>query len=152
MAETQKATTGKKSQVWLETGPGTGIYKQLVQVTEFALPQPEQEQLDATHLESDGKEYIPGDVDYGELEVSGNYRPGSDTDERLEELAVGDDTVNAIFIVAERGTLTKQYSCDVNVSRYGPDTIDRAVNKFTATLRATGAVTSTAYTTPPATS
>lgn len=149
MAETQLATTGKKSQVWIEDAPGANTYTQLKHVKRFGMPKPEREKLESTHLESEGKEYVPGDVDFGDFDIVTNYRPGSDTDERLEELAVGEDTIGIILIVAIRGTLTKQYSGDINVLQYGPDEINRAVNEAVASVSSTGAFTSAAYTTPP---
>lgn len=150
MAETQLDTTGRKSQVWIEDAPGANTYTQLRRVKNFGFPRAVRERLESTSLEDDAKTYVPGDKDFEEFDIVTNFRPGSDTDERLEDLANGEDEIGIIIIVAIRGTLTKQYSFDGLVLSYGPDTVERgSVTEATARVTATGSVTSAAYTTPP---
>lgn len=150
MAETQLDTTGRKSEIWIEDSPGAGTYTKLRRVKTLNLPTSSRERLESTSLEDDAKTYVPGDKDFEEFDVVTNFRPGSDTDERLEDLAAGEDEIGVIIIVAIRGVLTKQYSFDALVLSYGPNDITRgAVTEATARLTATGNVTSAAYTTPP---
>lgn len=148
MAETQKASTGKKSQFFLHNG--TVLYK-LNQVKSFGLPSPETEQLESTHLESDAKEFISGDTDFGEFEVKLNLRPGSDTDLQLEDAAADDSGDDIAFKgnVAIRGVLSRSYDGNANVVAYDRGEINRSgVMEATARLRATGPVTSSAYVAP----
>lgn len=150
MAETQLDTTGRKSEIWIEDAPGAGTYTKLRRVKTLNIPRSSRERLESTSLEDDAKTYVPGDKDFEAFDVVTNYRPGSDTDERLEELAAGEDEIGMIVIAAIRGTLTKQYSFDALVLGYGPNDLTRgAVSEATANITATGNVTSAAYTTPP---
>lgn len=150
MAETQLDTTGRKSQVWIEDSPGAGTYTQLRRIKSFGHPRATREQLDSSSLEDDAKTFVPGDLDFSNFDIVSNYRAGSDTDERLEELAASEESIGVILIRAERGTLTKQYSFDMFVNEYGPDNAERSsVTTATANCKATGLVSSAAYTTPP---
>jgi hypothetical protein len=148
MPETTKASTGAKSQFHLFDG--AALYK-LNQVKSFGLPSPEVEQIESTHLESDAKEFIPGDTDFGEFEVKLNLRPGSTTDLLLEDAAADQSGADLAFrgILAVRGVLTRQYDGNCNVVAYDRGEINRSgVMEATARLRATGAVTSSAYVAP----
>jgi hypothetical protein len=150
MAETQLDTTGRKSQVWIENSVGSGTYTQLHRVKSFGHPKAAREQLESTSLEDDARTYVPGDLDFDNFDIVTNFRAGSDTDERLEDLAASEDTIGVVLIRAERGTLTKQYSFDMLVTSYGPDDAERGtVTTATASCKASGTVTSAAYTTPP---
>lgn len=152
MAETQLDTTGRKSQVWIEDSPGAGTYTQLRRIKSFGHPRATREQLDSSSLEDDAKTFVPGDLDFSNFDIVSNYRAGSDTDERLEELAASEESIGVILIRAERGVLTKQYSFDMFVNEYGPDNAERSsVTTATANCKATGLVSSAAYTTPPPT-
>lgn len=150
MTETQLDTTGRKSQVWIEDAPGAGTYTQLRRIKSFGHPRATREQLDSSSLEDDAKTFVPGDLDFSNFDIVSNFRAGSDTDERLEELAASEESIGVILIRAERGTLTKQYSFDMFVNEYGPDNAERSsVTTATANCKATGLVSSAAYTTPP---
>src|SRR5512139_3235179 len=81
MAETTAKSTGAKSEFWFNDG--SALYRAR-EVFTIGHPGFEVEQLDATSLESDAKEFIPGDTEYQEFDVVIYYRPGSDTDTKLE--------------------------------------------------------------------
>jgi hypothetical protein len=148
MAETQKFSTGAKSEVWIEDSPGAGTYTKLHHVKRFGHPTTEREKLEGTHLESDAKEYVAGDAEPQEFDIVVNYRPGSDTDLRLEELAGEEDDVSIILIRAVRGVLTRQYTFNAQVLSYAPDEAERgSVTEAIAKVQASGAITSAAYTT-----
>lgn len=143
MAETTKASTGAKSRFSLHDG--TSLY-QLVQVKSFGLPSPEREQIESTHLESDAKEYVPGDVDYGEFEVVLNLRPGSDTDTKLEAAALAGDERAFTAELAVRGVLTRDYDGMANVVAYDRGEITRGgVMEATLRLQSTGPVTASVH-------
>lgn len=150
MSETQKDTTGRKSEVWIEDGPGAGTFTRLHRIKSFGHPIASRERLESSSLEDDAKTYVPGDVDFDEFDIISNFRAGSDTDVRLEELAASEDEIGVILIRAERGVLTRQYSFDMLVLSYGPDSAERStVTTATAKCSATGNVTSAAYSAPP---
>jgi hypothetical protein len=148
--ETQLDTTGRKSQVWVEDSPGAGTYTQLRRIKSFGHPRSTREQLDSTSLEDDDPTFVPGDLSRSAFNIVTNYRGGSDTDLKLEEMAASEDAYGVILIRAERGVLTRQFSFDLLVSEYGPDDAERkAVTTATASCQATGTVTAAAYTTAP---
>lgn len=149
MAETQKDTTGRKSQVWVEDSPGAGTYTQLRRVKRFGHPKSSREKLPSTSLEDDAPTHVPGDMEYESFQVVTNYRAGSDTDEKCEEIAASEEPYGVILIRAERGVLTKQYSFNA-FGDYSPDDAERgAVTEATLDLLPDGPVTAAAYTTPP---
>lgn len=148
--ETQLDTTGRKSQVWVEDSPGANTYTQLRRVKSFGHPRSTRGQLDSTSLEDDAPVYVPDDIEFDNFNIVTNYRAGSDTDEKLEELAAQEEPIGVILIRAERGVLTKQYAFDMYVNSYGPDDAERrTVTTATAECQATGDVTPSAYTAPP---
>ena len=151
MPETQKDTTGRKSQVWVEDTPGSATYVQLRRVKTIGHPTLTRANLDSTSLEDDDPTYVPDDRKADSFNIVTNYRAGSDTDLKLEEMADSEDPYNMIIIRAERGVLTRQFSFDVYVNSYKPDDAERgSVTTASASCQQTGAVTAAAYTTAPA--
>lgn len=143
VSEGQLASTGAKSELWLHDG--TALYK-LVQVKSFKLPSAERERIESTHLASDAKEYVPGDLDFGEFEAVLNLRPGSTTDTLCETLAAGQADVAFKACLAVRGTLTRDYTGTCIVLGYDHGEINRkGVMEATLKLAASGAVTSAAH-------
>lgn len=146
MAETTKASTGAKSEFWFNDG--SALYK-AVQVKSFGLPSPEVEQLDSTSLESDAKEFVPGDTDFGTFEVKLNLRPGSDTDTKLESWVASQAERAFLANVAVRSVLTRSYAGNAIAVAYDRGEITRGgVMEATLRLRSTGAVTAAAYVAP----
>jgi hypothetical protein len=146
MAETTKASTGAKSEFWFNDG--AALYK-AVQVKSFQLPSPEVEQLESTNLDSDAKEYVPGDTDFGLFEVKINLRPGSDTDTKIEAWVAAQTERAFLANLAVRGVLTRSYAGNAIAVGYDHGDIQRSgVMEATVKLRATGAVTSAAYVAP----
>lgn len=140
MPETVKASTGAKSKFSLHDG--TALY-QLKEVKSVQIPSFEVEQVETTHLESDAKEYVPGDIDFGEFEVVLNFRPGSDTDTKIEATATAQDERGFKVEVAVRGVLARSYTGNCIVIGYDRGEITRSgVMEATLRLRATGFVTS----------
>jgi hypothetical protein len=146
MAETQKASTGAKSEFWFNDG--SALYK-AVQVKSFGMPSPEVEQLESTYLESDAKEFVPGDTDFGDFEVKMNFRPGSDTDTKLEAWLAAQVERAFLENVAIRGTLVRSYAGTGILTAIDRGEIARGgVMEVTARIRSTGTVTSGAYVAP----
>lgn len=143
MAEDTKASTGAKSEFHLFDG--SALYR-LRQVKNFQIPSPDRDEHESTSLESDDKEFAPGDADFGEFNVVLNLRPGSDTDVKCEAAAAAQDERAFKAIVAVRRVLTRQYTGNCWVKKYDRGEVNRAgVMEATLTLRATGTVTSAAY-------
>jgi hypothetical protein len=126
MAETQKDTTGRKSEVWVEDSPGAGTFTQLRRVKSFGHPKSSRGQLESTALEDDAPTYVPDDIKFDNFSIVTNFRAGSDTDLKLEEMAASEEAYAMILIRAERGVLTRQYSFDMYVNSYGPDDAERS--------------------------
>ena|SRR5213596_2708809 len=146
MAETTFKSTGAKSEFWFHDG--SALYRAR-EVQSLGHPGFEVEQLESTSLESVAKEFVPGDTEYQEFDVVIYYRPGSDTDAKLEAW-VNAQTERAFKINrAVRGTLTRSYDGNAIAVSYLPDEAQRGeVTKATVRIRPTGAVTSSAYVAP----
>jgi hypothetical protein len=93
MAEDQLDTTGRKSQVWIEDSPGAGTYTQLRRVKSFGHPNHRAGSSNRRRLEDDAPVYVPDDIKFDNFSIVTNYRAGSDTDEKLEELAASEDPI-----------------------------------------------------------
>lgn len=151
MAETQEASTGWAGEVWLGTDDTVGTLAELVQVVSFSLPSDTAERVETTHLKSPNRrrEYTSGMIDGGELEVTLNFRPGSDTDQAIEDALAAGDPRSARFNVPELGVLAWTYDTTVQVLSYdkGEVTADGKM-EATVTMAVSGAVTGAAYVDP----
>jgi hypothetical protein len=146
MAETTAKSTGAKSEFWFNDG--SALYRAR-EVKTFGHPGFEVEQLDATSLESVAKEFVPGDIEYQEFDVEVYYRPGSDTDTKLEAWVSAQ--VERAFKInrAVRGTLTRSYDGNAIAVSYLPNDAERGeVTTAVLRVRPTGAVTASAYVAP----
>lgn len=146
MAEATLKSTGAKSEFWFHDG--SALYRAR-EVFTIGHPGFEVEQLDATSLESTAKEFIPGDIEFQPFDVTIYYRPGSDTDAKLEAWALA-QTERAIKINrAVRGTLTRSYDGTALAVSYIPGDAERGeVGKAVVNIRPTGFFTSSAYVAP----
>lgn len=151
MAETQEASVGWNGEVWLSTDDTVGNLDQLVQVVSFGLPSDQMDRVETTHLKSPNRrrEYTSGLIDGGEVTVTINFRPGSDTDQLLEDAQTAGDERAVRFNVPELGVLAWSYTTTAIVTGYdrGEVTADGKM-EATVTLAVTGAITSAAYVAP----
>lgn len=146
MAEATLKSTGAKSEFWFNDG--TSLYRAR-EVFTIGHPGFEVEQLESTSLESVAKEYIPGDIEYQAFDVVIYYRPGSDTDTKLEAWATAQIERAIKINRAVRGTLTRSYDASAILISYLPEDAARGeVTKATLSIRTSGAVTSSAYVAP----
>ena len=148
MAEDTEASTGYAGEVHLSTDATTANLTELVQVVSFSLPSDTSERVETTHLKSPNRrrEYTSGMIDGGELEVTLNFRPGTDTDLLIEAaLAAGDERA-AKFVIPELGVAAYDYDTTVVVIGYdkGEVTADGKM-EATVTMAVTGAVTGAAH-------
>lgn len=151
MAETTEASTGYAGEVWLSTDDTTGNLAELIEVVSFSLPSDTAERVETTHLKSPNRrrEYTSGMIDGGELEVTLNFRPGTDTDQLIEAALAAGDSRAVRFNIPELGTLAYTYDTTVLVTAYakGEVTADGKM-EATMTMAVTGAVTGGAYSAP----
>lgn len=151
MAETQEASIGWGGEVFLSTDATVGNLEELVQVVSFGLPSDEVDRVETTHLKSPNRrrEYTSGLVDGGEAEIVLNFRPGSDTDQAIEDAFIAGDERAIRFNVPELGEPAWSYTTTAIVTGYDRGTVT-AGDKMEATVTVTlsGAITSAAYVEP----
>lgn len=144
MPETQVASTGYNGEVHLSTDDTALNLAELVQVVSFSLPSDTAERVETTHLKSPNRrrEYTQGMIDGGEVEVTLNFRPGSDTDQAIESaLAAGDDRA-VRFVIPELGVAAYQYDTTAIVTGYDKGSVEAdGKMEATVTMAITGAVT-----------
>jgi hypothetical protein len=76
------AVTGYGTQFAIETGPGTNVFTDLVEVTDITPPNDKLDIIEATHMTSPNanKEFIVGLNDPGECGVTINWIPSGQAD------------------------------------------------------------------------
>lgn len=142
MADTQLAGTGQGAQFWLSTDDTVGNLVKMNQVTEFGLPKTLRDFVETTHLESTAKEYAPTLPDSDEIEVTLNFRPGSDTDLAIASAAVDPNPRKIRLDVPIRGTIVRHYAFSGYIT-YDPSGSVTVGDKMesTVTVRVTGGIT-----------
>ena len=151
MAEDTEASTGYAGEVFLSIDSTVANLTELVEVVSFSLPSDTAERVETTHLKSPNRrrEYTTGMIDPGELEVTLNFRPGTDTDLLIEAALTAGDLRAVRFNIPELGVLQYTYDTTVTVLGYdkGEVTADGKM-EATVTLAVSGAVTASAYVAP----
>lgn len=110
MAETQEASTGWGSEVWMSTDNTAANLDQLVEVVSFTAGTASADRVETTHLKSPGRrrQYTVGMIDSGEAEIVINMRRGSDTYVAIKAALVAGTERYFRFNYAELGVLTWQ--------------------------------------------
>jgi len=134
------ALIGWSAEFWLDNAAGT--LTELAEITAITLPNPQVEDVEATHFASPNRrrEYIAGLIEDGEGTFEMNYAPGSATDV-ICRAAVADGVVRDYRIILPDGDTGWQIDGDLIVKGYERNVpID---DRMTATLtvRFTGAST-----------
>lgn len=137
------ALIGYGAELWLDNA--SGVLTQLAEITAITPPNPQVDQVEATHFESPGRrrEYISGLVEDGEGTFEMNYVPGSATD-ALIRAALSDGVTREYRIIIPTATTGWQFDGSCVVTGYERNIpID---DRMTATLtvRFTGATTEAA--------
>lgn len=151
MAETQEASTGWNAEAWLSSDGTTANLVELVQVVSFTLPSDTADRVETTHLKSAGRrrEYTQGMIDGGEIELTLNFRPGSDTDAAIEDALTGGDDRAVRLNIPELGVLTHTYDFAGVVTGYDKgEVVADGKMEATVTIAVSGAVTGSAYVVP----
>src|SRR5688572_25604024 len=112
MADTQEASIGWGGEAWLSTDNTEANLGELVQVVSFGLPSVEVDQVETTHLKSEDqfKEFADGLKDGGTVNIVLNFRPGSDTDEKIDAWEDSRGKRKVRLIVPLGGVATKSYT------------------------------------------
>ncbi len=135
------AKTGWGGEFHLDSA--ANVLTELVEVVSFTLPNGETETVEATHLKSPNRrrEYVPGMIDDGDLEVVINYVPGSATDILLRA-ALDDGVTRDWMAVIPRETANWEATGDGIVTGYDRGSVEvDGVMRATVTLKVTGATT-----------
>lgn len=148
MAETQEASIGWNGEFWLSTDDTVNNLIELVEVVSFDMPSVEVDQVENTHLKSADrfKEFLDGLADGGTAQIVFNFRPGSDTDEALDDWEANRGKRKVRFIVPLQGVAVKDYTCSATFAGYSRGTVS-AGEKMEATLsvKLSGTVTKAAH-------
>lgn len=148
MSDTQEASIGWGGEFWLGTTALSASLVEMVQVVSFGLPQDQTDRVETTHLKSPNrrKEYTSGLVDGGEVNVVLNFRPGSDTDQAIEDAFDAGDERAVRFVVPNLGVAAWDYTTTAIITGYDRGTVSAGDKlEATLTLAITGAVTSAAH-------
>ena len=108
MAETQEASTGWNSEVWMSSDDTVTNLEELVHVVSFNTGSPTTDRVETTHLKSPNRrrQYTSGMIDSGEASIVLNMRRGSDTDIAIQDALDAGDERYIRFNYAELGVLT----------------------------------------------
>ncbi len=136
MAETQEASIGWGGEFHLSTDDTVGNLEELVQVVSFSIPEVSVDQVDVTHLKSPNRfrEFDDGLADGGEADVVLNFRPGSDTDEMLDDWETARGKRKARMVIPLQGLPVKDYTGSFSFAGYNRGAVT-ADGKLEATLR-----------------
>lgn len=74
---TTEADIGLETRLEMRTNDNWHL---IAEVVKFTPPSDEDEEVEATHLQSTAREYIAGIPEFGEVEFTINFVPGSDTE------------------------------------------------------------------------
>jgi hypothetical protein len=151
MAETQKPSTGYNGEVHLSSDATAGNLEELVQVVSFSLPSDTGERVETTHLKSPNRrrQYTSGMIDPGEIEITLNFRPGSDTDVAIEGALSDGDERYLRLVIPELGVPTWQYDLKGVILTYDKGTVEAdGKMEATVTFAINTLVSSGAYSTP----
>lgn len=140
-----EAQIGLGTEMWLDNNAGTPVLTKLGEILSVTPPNPQTEQVEATHMASPNRrrEYISGLIEDGEGTFTMNYVPGSVTDE-LIRVGQASGATKSYRIVIPDGAGTWVIDGDCIITGYTRDIpID---DRMTAelTVRFTGAVTEAA--------
>lgn len=140
-----EAQIGLGTEFWLDNNAGTPVLTQLGEILSVSPPNPQTEEVEATHMASPNRrrEYISGLIDDGEGVFEMNYVPGSTTDDLIRD-ALADGVTRGYKIVLPDGAGTWEIEGECIVKGYERNIpID---DRMTAslTVRFTGASTEAA--------
>lgn len=137
----------------VKIGYGAGLFladdegdlTEVAEVISIGLPNPQQNDVLATHFKSPGRqnEYIAGMIDNGEVQFGINYIAGSDSDSLiLDALSAGEARDVVVALPSDEGTQYFEFSAIVKGYERSVPIDDRQT--ATVTMRVNGQVTQSA--------
>lgn len=137
---TTEAQIGIGSQFWLDNNAGTPVLTQLGEIISISTPNPQTEDVEATHMASPNRrrEYISGLIEDGEGAFEMNLVPGSVTDLLIQGAQLSGLAKNYKIVIPDGvGTWQITGSCIVKGYERSIPIDDRMT--ATLTVRFTGA-------------
>lgn len=138
---------GHGSQLWIANS--TGELTKLAEVIEIGLPNPQVDEVEATHFESPdrAKEFIPGLTDNGEITFGINFIAGSATDTLITE-AIASGQVRDMEVVIPALAAFQTFAFSGMIKGYEKNIPINDRQTATITVRVNGAVTQAETVTP----
>lgn len=135
------ALIGLGAELWMASA--TNVLTKVAEVIEVGLPNPQTDDVDATHFESPGRqrEYIAGLIDNGEVNFRINWLPGSATDTLIAGAQAAGATRDMEVLIPKSPTAKEKFAFAGIVKGFEKDVpIDDRMTA-TITVRVSGAVT-----------
>lgn len=131
---------GYGAQWWVTNA--TDVLTKIAELIEIGLPNPQVDEVEATHFESPdrAKEYIPGLTDNGEITFGINFIAGSATDALITE-AISSGEVRAMEVIVPAGTGSQTFAFSGMIRGYEKSVPINDRQTATVTVRVNGAVT-----------
>lgn len=140
-----EAQIGLGTEFWLDNAAGTPVLTKLGEILSVTPPNPQTEEVEATHMGSPNRrrEYISGLIEDGEGTFEMNYVPGSTTDELIRDALDDGNTRNYKIVLPDgAGTWEIEGECIVKGYERNIPIDDRMTASLT--VRFTGASTEAA--------
>lgn len=130
----------------LKIANASAVLTSVGEVIEISLPNPQTEDVEATHFASPNRqrEWVAGLIDNGEISFSINWVPGNATDDIITEAQASGDA-RGVEIIIPSGTATSEtFTFDALIKGFEKNIpIDDRMTA-TVTMRVSGAVTQAA--------
>ncbi|OYW87303.1 MAG: hypothetical protein B7Z20_05425 [Sphingobium sp. 32-64-5] len=122
-----------------------GVLKEIAEVTAIGLPNPQQDDVDATHFKSPNRqrEFVPGLIDNGEIQFGTNYIAGSESDQLLTE-AMQSGQNRTVVVAIPAGASFQYFQFSGIIKGYEKEIPIEDRQTATVTVRVSGAVTQSA--------
>lgn len=131
---------GYGAQLWIDNG--SGVLTKVAELIEIGLPNPQVDEVEATHFESPdrSREYVPGLTDNGEITFGINFVAGSATDTLITGAIAGGE-VRDMEVVVPAGAAFQTFAFSGLVKGYEKNVPIDDRQTATITVRVNGAVT-----------
>lgn len=135
---------GYGAQFWMKNS--SAVLTKVAMVTQIGLPNPQQSDVEATHMESPSRqrEYIAGLIDNGEITFTVNFDAGSASDTLISEAQTSGEVRDCMVSVPTFGGTAQEFSFPGIVKGYEKSVPLDDRQTATITIRVAGAVTQAA--------
>lgn len=134
---------GYGAQLWIDND--SGVLTKVAELIEIGLPNPQVDEVEATHFESPdrAREYVPGLTDNGEITFGINFVAGSATDTLITGAIAGGE-VRDMEVVVPAGAASQTFAFSGLVKGYEKNVPIDDRQTATITVRVNGAVSQSA--------